>query len=165
VAIGEIVAAHGLRGLLRLRAYHPPAPSLHPDQPILMDHRGTCRSTRLVGVRRGGRRVLVQLEGIGDRSAAEALIGARILVRRADLPPPVEGEFYYHELEGFLVETTAGVRLGTIASTFPTGLNDVWVVHDEEREYLVPVIADVVRAIDRARRRVVVEPLPGLFER
>ena len=48
--------------------------------------------------------------------------------------------------------------------TFSTGLNDVWVVEAGEREWLIPVIADVVRAIDRAARRIVIEPIPGLLD-
>src|SRR5438093_336493 len=99
-----------------------------------------------------------------DRGAAEALVGARVLVRTTDLPPPAEDEFYYHEVVGFRVETTGGESLGAVAETFPTGLNDVWVVRGGGREHLIPVVADVVRAIDRAARRIVIEPLPGLLE-
>ena len=112
----------------------------------------------------GRGRLLVSLDAVDDRDAAEALVGARLIVRAGDLPPPAEGEFYYHELAGFRVETTAGEALGTIAETFPTGVNDVWVVRGGAREYLIPVIADVVRAIDRDEGRIVVEPIPGLLD-
>jgi tRNA (guanine37-N1)-methyltransferase len=93
-------------------------------------------------------------------TAPRRLVGSRIVVRAAELPPPGEDEFYYHEVAGFRVETTAGEPVGTIEETFPTGLNHVWVVRDGEREHLIPVIADVVRAIDRPARRVVIEPMP-----
>jgi 16S rRNA processing protein RimM len=91
-------------------------------------------------------------------------VGARVLVLQADLPPPGDDEFYYHELEGFAVATTDGQALGSIVETFATGANDVWVVRDGRREYLIPVIADVVRSIDRDGRRIVIEPIPGLLE-
>jgi 16S rRNA processing protein RimM len=45
-----------------------------------------------------------------------------------------------------------------------TGLNDVWVVQGGAREYLIPVIDDVVREIDRPGRRIVIAPMPGLLE-
>ena len=51
-----------------------------------------------------------------------------------------------------------------VAETFATGLNDVWVVRGTGREYLIPVIADVVREIDRDARRIVIEPMPGLLD-
>jgi 16S rRNA processing protein RimM len=165
VAVGEIVGAHGLRGLVRVRAYQPPAPSLVAEREVLVEHGGQCRAVRVTAVVRQGRgRVLLGLAGVADRSAAEAFAGARLLVRRADLPPPAADEFYYHEVVGFTVETLTGAALGTVSSTLPTGLNDVWIVHDGGREHLIPVIADVVRLIDRAGRRIVIDPLPGLLD-
>jgi 16S rRNA processing protein RimM len=108
--------------------------------------------------------LLVTLAGCDDRNAAEALTGFRVLVDAEALPPPAEDEFYWHEVIGLRVETTAGAPVGTIAECFATGANDVWVVRDGAREHLIPVIADVVRTIDRAGGRVVIEPLPGLLD-
>jgi 16S rRNA processing protein RimM len=165
VAVGEIVGAHGLRGLLRVRAYQPPAPSLEADRCVLLERSGERREARVTSVVRHTRgRLLLGLVGVADRSAAEALRGTRILVREVDLPPPAADEFYYHEVVGFTVETTAGASLGMVDATWPTGLHDVWVVRGQGREHLIPVIADVVRTIDRGRRRIVVEPLPGLLD-
>jgi len=165
VAVGEIVGAHALRGLLRVRAYRPPAPSLVPDRTVLVEHAGSRRRFRVTGATPHGRGlVLLALEGVNDRNTAEALIGGRVFVRLVDLPPPAPDEFYYHEVVGFRVETAAGEHLGSITETFATGANDVWVVRHADREHLIPVIADVVRRIDRPARRIVIEPLPGLLE-
>jgi 16S rRNA processing protein RimM len=132
---------------------------------VLLERDGVRREAEVVSAAPHGRGlVLLELAGVNDRTAAEAMVGTRLLVRRADLPPPAEDEFYHHDLIGFDVETSGGERLGTIAETLPTGLNDVWVVREGEREHLIPVIADVVRVIDRAARRVVIEPLPGLLD-
>ena len=165
VAVGEIVAAHALGGLVRVRPYQPPAPSLAPGRRVVIERAGERRPATLASVAPHGRgTLLVALEGVTDRDAAEALAGARLLVPEEDLPAPAPDEFYYHEVEGFRVETTAGVFLGTIHETFSTGLNDVLVVRDAEREHLIPVIADVIRTIDRAGRRIVIDTMPGLLE-
>jgi 16S rRNA processing protein RimM len=160
-----IAGAHALKGMLRVRAYHLPAPSLTAGRTIFLERDGVVKETRVVSAAPHGRGlVLLAVEGIADRDTAEAAIGARVLVLQADLPPPADDEFYYHELEGFAVTTTDGQALGAIVETFATGANDVWVVHDGRREYLIPVIADVVRSIDRDGRRVVIEPLAGLLD-
>ncbi len=163
--MGEIVAAHALDGRVRLRAYQPPAPSLRAGARVVIEHEGTLREAHVRSSAPHGRGlVLIGLAGVTDRTAAERLVGGRVLVPLADLPPPAEGEFYYHEVAGFRVDTTAGEPLGTIRETFSTGVNDVWVVERNGREHLVPVIADVVRAIDRSGRRIVIEPMPGLID-
>ena len=59
---------------------------------------------------------------------------------------------------------TDGSRLGAIEEIFSNGANDVWVVRDGEREFLIPVIEDVVKSIDFAARRVTIEPIPGLLD-
>ena len=82
----------------------------------------------------------------------------------ASVPALAPDEFYYHEIEGFRVETNDGRALGEVVETFATGANDVWVVRGGGRVYLIPVIADVVRSIDRKARHIVIEPLPGLLD-
>src|SRR5262249_38183975 len=88
----------------------------------------------------------------------------RLLMRPADLPALAEDEYYHHEVVGFTVETLDGTVVGTIAGTMTNGLHDVWEVRAGAREHLIPVVADVVRAIDRAARRVRIDPTPGLLD-
>ncbi|HLY38169.1 MAG TPA: ribosome maturation factor RimM [Candidatus Binatia bacterium] len=165
IAVGEIVSAHALRGVVRVRPYQPPAPSLTAGRQVILEQDGKQRTATVVSVAPHGRTLLlVALRDIDDRDAAEALVGACLLVRAEDLPPPAADEFYYHEVEGFRVETTDGTPLGSIHETFSTGLNDVLVVRNADREYLIPVITDVIRAVDRDQRCIVIEPMPGLLE-
>ena len=110
----------------------------------------------------GNQRVI--LEGVDDANAAEVLRGSVVMVVAAELPPLKEGEFYYFQLAGAEVRLTDGRRLGTIEDIMSTGAHDVWVVRDGEREVLVPVISDVVKAMDLDARRVTIEAVPGLLD-
>ena len=107
-------------------------------------------------VQKHRRGALVKFAGIDGRTAAEACVGMLISLPEDRLPAPGENEFYYYEIIGFRVRTTEGEELGTIRETIPTGSNDVWVVVDESREYLIPVIEDVVRRIERPARTVTI---------
>jgi 16S rRNA processing protein RimM len=164
VAVGEIGSPHGLAGQLRLWSYQPGAPSLAAGRPVLLERDGAWCVATVAKVAPHGRGMLIALDGVADRDTAARLTGMRVLVRAADLPALDDGEFYHHEVHGFTMVTTDGRTVGTIAETMSTGLNDVWVVRGEGREHLIPIIADVVREIDRAGRRVVIEPMPGLLD-
>jgi 16S rRNA processing protein RimM len=165
VPVGEIVGAHALRGLLRARRYQTATMSLAPGGRVLLERDGTWHEAIVTHAGAHGRgMLLLGLDGVGDRTTAEGLRGVRLLVRRADLPELAEDEYYHHEVVGFTVETLDGTVVGTIAGTLATGLHDVWEVRDGTREHLIPVVADVVRAIDRDARRVRIDPLPGLLD-
>src|SRR5262249_34560417 len=102
--------------------------------------------------------------GVSDRTAADALRGVRLLARLADLPALQPDEYYHHEVLGFTVETTDGAVIGTIAAIMANVLHAVCERRAGAREHLIPVVADLVRAADRARRRVPIAPLPGLLD-
>ena len=164
VPVGELGSPHGLGGLVRFWSHALGAPSVGVGRAVLLERDGEWRRATVRHVAPHGRAMVIGFAGVDDRTAAAALTGMRVLVRKEDLPPLAEGEFYHHEIEGFAMVTTDGTPVGTITATFSSGASDVWVVRDGEREHLVPVIADVVRTIDRANRRVVIEPMPGLLE-
>jgi 16S rRNA processing protein RimM len=94
---------------------------------------------------------------------ARSLSGLELYVRRAELPPPIEGEFYWFDLEGLDVYTEDGECLGRVEEFFPTGSNEVLIVRKGSQEILLPFIKDVVLAVDEARRILHVRAIPGLL--
>jgi 16S rRNA processing protein RimM len=131
----------------------------------MLDGPGGRPTHRIAAVGALGRGALrVMLEGVSSAEAAAALKGRIVMIDPAELPAARPGEFYYFQALGCEVTTVGGETLGTVAEIFPTGANDVMVVRAGTREILVPVIADVIRSIDLAARRVVVDPIPGLLD-
>lgn len=73
--------------------------------------------------------------------------------------------FFVHELVGLRVVLTAtGETLGTVADVLQTGANDVYVVHGEKGEVLVPAIGGVIDRVDVSGGLISITPLPGLLD-
>jgi len=122
------------------------------------------REYRVVGIAQLGHgTVRLMLEGITDANLAEALKGKNVFADERELPPPAEGEFYYRDAIGCEVFLTDGRRLGAIEEVIATGANDVFVVRDDGKEVLVPVIADVVKEIDVAGSGSSSKPSPACW--
>jgi 16S rRNA processing protein RimM len=163
--IGYVAGSHGLHGALRVRTDDPGSTTLLTLKRLFVETAAGRREFKVLeasALSAGNHRLM--LEGIGDADAAEALRGGAVMVAAADLPPLGDCEFYYFQLAGAEVMLTDGRRLGTIEDIMSTGAHDVWVVRDGEREVLVPVISDVVKAMDLAARRVTIEAVPGLLD-
>jgi 16S rRNA processing protein RimM len=85
---------------------------------------------------------------VEDRDAAEALRGTEVWVPRSALPPPVDGEYYWVDLEGLRVVNTQGVDFGVVSHLFSTGANDVLVARGD-RERMIPFIEpDYITRVD-----------------
>ncbi len=165
VRLGRLGGAHGLKGALRFHPYDPKSGSIKALPRVFVDAGGTVTEYRVLGysrLNRGSARLL--LEGIGDATRAEALKGGVVMAAEEDLPPLAAHEFYYYQVLGCDVALADGRVIGKIEDVFFTGANDVWVVRDGSKETLVPVIADVVKALDLAQRRVTIDAVPGLLE-
>ena len=108
--------------------------------------------------------LLLTLDGIEDRTTAEAVRGEEVFIRESDAAPLEEDEYFLHDLPGLRVETTAGEHVGTVKEVLETGANDVLVVERVAGgEVLVPMIHDVVKALDIGAQRLVIEPIDGLL--
>jgi len=163
--IGYVAGSHGLQGALRVRTEDPGSTTIGTLKRMFIETAAGRREFKVLSasaLSAGNHRVM--LEGINDAEAAEALSASAVMVAASDLPPLKEGEFYYFQLVGAEVMLTDGRRLGTIEDIMSPGAHDVWVVRDGEREVLVPVISDVVKAMDLAARRVTIEAVPGLLD-
>jgi 16S rRNA processing protein RimM len=140
IRVGEVVAAHGLDGGLKVY----PASDHHHDwgerlKRVAVDRLGMqVRTVR--GVRRAGDLPVLLLEGVTDRTAAESLVGARLYVEADELPQLPAGEFYWHQLLGLRVTAPDGTSLGTVLHVTRAGAHDVIEVGVPEQSWLVPFV-------------------------
>jgi 16S rRNA processing protein RimM len=111
-----------------------------------------------------GGHVLLKLEDVADRDAADTYRNKEVLIRPEDAVALPKGQFYWHQVIGLQVEdATSHEILGSVTDIIETGANDVYVVKSERGEVLVPAIKDVVKQIDPGAGRMLVEPLPGML--
>ena len=107
--------------------------------------------------------VYLRLSGIDDSDAAGELRGQLLAIPESDLQPLPKGHYYRFQLIGLAVISTDGEELGRVTDVLSTGANDVYVVHGDRGEVLLPATDEVVREIDLETGRMLIEALPGLL--
>jgi 16S rRNA processing protein RimM len=168
LTVGRVVKAHGVTGEVVVE--------VRTDDPEMRFAPGTIlrakrsdhgeRNYVVETVRAHGSRLLVRLEGVDDRDAADALRGSLFVIDSADLPPLDEPDTYYdHQLEGLLVRTTAGRDIGTVAEVLHTAAGELLAVNRAEAgELLVPFVSAIVTSVSLDSRIVEIDPPEGLLE-
>lgn len=83
----------------------------------------------------------------------------------SQVPSLPEGQYYLARLIGMEVSDEAGHPMGRVEDVLEAGGNDVLVVVDESgREFLVPLVGEIVTKVDEERGRMTVRPPEGLRE-
>ena len=138
-----------------------PAPSKSDPGPSETPRPYAVQQAR-VAPRGHGQQLLLKVEGIDDREAAERLRGVAVQVPESEAWQLPRGRFYWHQIVGLRVVTVDGRELGMVKEILETGANDVYVVQTEQGELLLPAIKDVVKEIAPERGVMLVELLPGM---
>lgn len=126
IALAAVAGAHGVKGEIRLKLFSDSIESLSRHEQVYVG--GVER--RLLSVRDGGNTAVARVEGVSDRSAAEALRGSLIQVDRSALPPLEEGEYYHADLIGLPAVDAEGNGVGTVAAVENYGAGDLLEIED-----------------------------------
>ena len=158
VCVGEITAAHGVRGLVRIRPFTetPEGVTAYGDP---TDAEGRRRfKVDLKSWSKGA--WVAAVEGVGDRTAAEKMRGTLLYVARDRLPPPEdEDAFYYHDLIGLAAVLPDGAGFGEIRGIADHGAGDIVEIRKSDGETVfIPFTRTAVPEVDIAGGRIVVDP-------
>jgi 16S rRNA processing protein RimM len=158
VLLGVVAAPHGVRGLVRIKSYTGDPMAVAAYGP-LSDETGK-RAYRVEALSAARGAVLARIEGVADRTAAEALRGLRLYVERERLPGTGEREWYEADLVGLSAVGRDGRDWGKVIAFHDFGAGSVMEVSGG---VMLPFTDEAVPEIDVAGGKVVVEPPAGLL--
>ena len=163
LCLGVIAGARGIHGEVRVRAFTERGEDVAAYGPLTDETGG--RSFTLMDPRpiRGG--IAARVEGVEDRTTAEALRGARLYVAREALPDLEDDEFYHADLMGARVVSPGGEEVGRVVALHDFGAGDVLEIERADGPPLVaPFTRETVPEIDMNEGRIVLTPPPGLLD-
>lgn len=171
--IGVVTRPHALRGQLRVRLHNEDSGALERVSTVWLEREqagaaasgGTSKAWKVEAAQAlPDGCYLLTLAGIADRTAAEALQGTRVLVRRDELAALEDGEVYLADLQGLLVKTIGGDELGRVSQILDLNGNTLLCVAGvNQAEILLPAIPQVMLSVDFSAGVVIVEPPDGLL--
>lgn len=121
VLVGLILAAHGVRGDVKIRSYTDEPEAIFSY--ALTDKTG--RKKYSITRRGGNAQAYVASIGLKDRNEAELLRNTELYADAGELPEKSSTEYYYTELKGLEARTTNGKAYGRVVNVYNFGAGDI----------------------------------------
>lgn len=163
--IGRVTRAHGLRGELEVRLDWADSNALLEAKHVLLalpDGRSELRT--LAGTRQTHKGVLLKVEGVSDRTAADALGGATVSVLRKQLPALAEGEYYLCDLHGLQVTGPSGVLGQVVEVQMYPSVDAIVIEAPSGDRFEQPLLPHWLSKVDVAAGVVALSSLDGLLD-
>ena len=166
LVVGRVVRPHGVRGELSVEVLSDaperfaPGAELGVGDPDGPEPLGTAVVT---AARLHLGRLLLTVEGVSDRDAADRFRGAWLSIPATEARPLDPDEFWRHQLIGLAVVDREGRERGRVADVVPGAAHDLLAVEvPGGATALVPAVAALV-TVELEAGRVLVEAVPGLL--
>jgi 16S rRNA processing protein RimM len=165
VHLGRFVKPVGLRGELKLAATADFWDEALASAELQLETAGATRPVRVVGARmQAPGTYVLHLADVGDRDAAQALVGADLWLAAGATDVPEPAELRPFQVRGLRVLRADGAPVGEVVDLEALPGQRVLVVQAGERRHLIPMVPSIVLAVDREAGEVRIDPPPGLLE-
>jgi 16S rRNA processing protein RimM len=162
--VGKILSAHGIRGEVNLEVWTDRADRFRVGKRLWSLSGEDKISLTVEKIREGPRGLIVQFEGIRNRSQAEQLSGSSLAISDTDRGDSEPGAYYVSDVIGCRVVTDDDHDLGRITDIAAMTHHDLYVVEGPYGEILVPAVREFILEIDTDQRRVVIRNLEAFWD-
>jgi 16S rRNA processing protein RimM len=170
VNIGHTKKAHGLTGELKFAIDDQYLEDFMKNERIFIAVKSSKIPYFIANVRGKGE-LIVLLEDVDNRTAAEALQSKEIFLREQDIIADKEREFEmpddsleYEGLSGFMIVDKSMGEIGVIDEVLEMPQQEMAFLKFKGREVLIPLNEQMILEVDEKNRRVLMDLPDGLLE-
>lgn len=157
VCLGKIVAAHGVKGLVKILPFGEDPLLIESLSPVYTTEKNS--ETLSITLKNPiGRYWLAEVKGVSERNGAEALRGTDLYVAQDRLPKIKKKNTYYHvDLIGLKALDENGTEIGEVIAVENYGAGDLLEIKPKDRgSFLLPFIKEHVSEVNMEQRTAII---------
>lgn len=168
--VGRLLKAHGLKGAIKLELYtDSPKERFVPGAVLTLQVPNESpwfgKTVTVKEVRWYNNQPVIFLEGIEDRTQAETLIKAILLVDQDLNETPTEPDAWYDQQLVGLKVYRDGNEIGSVSVVEHMPAQDLLIIKTlDDKEVMLPFVKQMVPEVDIAGGKITITPPMGLFE-
>ena len=122
IQVGKVGRPKGTKGLLRLNCFLNDDRDINKFELFYLEDENTIK-IKLVSFDKKG--PIINIDNILNRTDAEAFVNKFIYLKKEELQPTKENEYYFHALEGLDVVDHKNEKVGKVVSVVNFGAGDL----------------------------------------
>jgi 16S rRNA processing protein RimM len=162
--VGFVKSAHGIRGELFIQLFAGRADWESDELQLLAPGESELRTYEIETLRPHKEGLIVQLAGVKDRNASEALRKSQVYIPESCLESEEGDTIFLKQISGFELTDKDGQALGRIEGFSSNGMQDLLEVRTPKGISLVPFVDDFIVDIDFDKKQVRMDLPPGLLD-
>jgi 16S rRNA processing protein RimM len=148
ILVCTLGAPHGVKGLVKVFPLSG-QPDLFASPRLFYTQPQGGRSLKISLARVAPKSILIAVEGVADRTAAEGLTGLKLYLPRADFPELEAGAYYHVDLIGLRAVDGQGRAVGVVVGVENFGAGDLLEINPDTGEsFYVPFADSFVPDVD-----------------
>ncbi len=159
---GRIIAAHGVKGLIKVESWCDSAKVLASRKRVYMEKGGEYTEYAVISASAAGENVIMNI-GLPSREDAQGLKNTVLYLKRCDIPVP-RGTVLIADMLGLpVIDYVSGENYGTLSDVTDAPQGKLYTVKTEKGDVLIPDRPEFVKKID-TDAAVYITPIPGFFD-
>ncbi len=145
---GIIVRPQGIRGGMKAETDLDSREFTEKIRSVFIEENGQMKEYAVRALSGGRHAVIIELDTINDRNAAERMRGRRIFITRKDHPLPENTNLISDLIGCRILGINSQINIGTVKDVTRFPAQDVYTYTDGQNEWMVPALAMVFPKVD-----------------
>ncbi|EOD00958.1 ribosome maturation factor RimM [Caldisalinibacter kiritimatiensis] len=162
IQVGKIINTHGIKGEVKVLPLTDDMTRFEDLNSVFIGDNNTEVEIEKVWYKK--KFVILKFRDYDNINDVLSFKNKFVLIHESEAVELPEDTYFIFQIVGLEVYNVEGVKIGKIKEVLQPGANDVYVVKDGSKEYLLPAIKEVVKEIDLEQKKMIIDPLEGMIE-
>lgn len=162
IKIGRIINTHGIKGEVKI---FPLTDNIERFSDLKKAYLGDNKiKVEVEKVRYHKGLAIIKFKEFNDINEILKFKDHFIYIDEEDRVKLPEDHYFIFDLVDCAVYDTEGKKIGIVTDVIQYSANDVYVVENEEKSYLIPAVKEFVIDVDIHNKRIIIDPIEGMIE-
>ncbi len=162
ILVGKIVNTHGIKGDLKVYPYTDNIKRFSKLKRIYIGEEELA--VQIESVKYHKEMALIKLKEFNNINDVLFLKNKLVYIDGVDKVKLLKDNYFIDDLIGCEVFDLEGNSIGHIKDVLQNSSNDIYIIEDKNKEYLIPAVKEFIKDININKKKIVIDPIEGMIE-